>query len=77
MPRPMVVGLSPHKPAAAAGPTSGDKGGAPALMDALTDLQPHETINHKTFHKGTSLVVSGRCSGSVGVGQVPSPIDWT
>lgn len=48
----MVVGLSPHKPAAAGGPTSGDKGGAPALMDALMDLQPHETINHKTYQKG-------------------------
>jgi hypothetical protein len=52
MPRPMVVGLSPHKPAAAV--TGGKEGAAPALMDALMDMQPHETINHKTYGKGTN-----------------------
>lgn len=54
MPRPMVVGLSPHKPAAAAegAAAPGQVGRPPALMDTLTDLQPHVTINHKTFGKG-------------------------
>lgn len=51
VPRPMVVGLSPHKPAAA--PSTSNKGGAPALMDTLTDLEPRVTINHKTYGKGT------------------------
>lgn len=50
MPRPMVVGLSPHKPAAA--PSTSNSGGAPALMDTLTDLEPRVMIDHKTYWKG-------------------------
>lgn len=49
----MVVGLSPHKPAAAAeGAAAPGQGRPPALMDSLTDLEPHVTINHKTYCNG-------------------------
>lgn len=49
----MVVGLSPHKPAAAAeGAAAPGQGRRPTLMDSLTDLEPHVAINHKTYGQG-------------------------
>ena len=43
---PPIVGLSPH---------SKGEDIPPAVLDVLTDLEPHEKINHKTFQNGKGI----------------------